>query len=408
MTAALGRVRDAVSGHGFEVARAWPRDHGHLLLHLTDPATGKALAGQWFADHDRAARVCAETADVGPGGEGAGTPTALPADDDRVRLLPTTGVLLQPGGADRRLPALRPLLAERGATLVAHRPERRAVVRHRGADGQPVFTKAVRREKLAGVLAAAQQTDVPGVTVPRIVSVDTDRGLLTTAALPGRTLHELLGDEGVPLSAATAACRATGDGLRALHAATVPAGSRRHDVADEVAVTHRWLALASEHGCLDASTATRLRRGVDTAARKLAGPAPAPVRLHRDLHDHQVLVVLPAGPGVEEPAPGSVGMLDFDLAAAGDAALDLANLLVHLDLRVLQGHTSRARSRACAEALIEGYGPVPNVSERLRGYAQLTRLRLVGVYAFRPEHADAVARLVTDSSCRDSGDTLFG
>ncbi|WP_396134697.1 phosphotransferase [Cellulomonas sp. ATA003] len=57
--------------------------------------------------------------------------------------------------------------------------------------------------------------------------------------------------------------------------------------------------------------------------------------VHRDLHDKQLLV----------DGSGGIGLLDFDLAAAGEAALDLANLLVHLELRVHQGCARRLARR---------------------------------------------------------------
>jgi hypothetical protein len=72
----------------------------------------------------------------------------------------------------------------------------------------------------------------------------------------------------------------------------------------------------------------------------LAGAPAAP--LHRDLHDGQVLIA----------ADGGIGVLDFDTLAAGDPALDLANLLVHFELRSAQGACtpSRAAARRGADA----------------------------------------------------------
>src|SRR5699024_2789148 len=122
---------------GLRLNRSWPRSPEHLLLELADPAghpearqhahageisdiypegapgvaAGEDGAGttaaQWIADPDRAGRVT------------AGTPGAW-----RVGRL-----VGQPAGADRKLPALAGLLAREGHQLVAHRPERRAVVR---------------------------------------------------------------------------------------------------------------------------------------------------------------------------------------------------------------------------------------------------------------------------------------
>src|SRR5699024_7011671 len=105
--------------------------------------------------------------------------------------------------------------------------------------------------------------------------------------------------------------------------------------------------------------------------------------LHRDLHDKQILV-----------DDTQVGLLDFDLAAAGDPALDLANLLVHLDLRVLQGRSSRAQAQACAHAIRQAYDVRPEAGARIAAYQLTTRIRLACVYAFRPRHAAAAERLL--------------
>ncbi|MGH3386204.1 MAG: hypothetical protein ACRDO1_16625, partial [Nocardioidaceae bacterium] len=77
-------------------------------------------------------------------------------------------------------------------------------------------------------------------------------------------------------------------------------------------------------------------------------------------------------------------LLDFDLAAAGEAALDLANLLVHLELRSVQGRCSVERANRCAVGVVEGYGPSKALLSRLPAYLLTTRIRLAAVYAFRP------------------------
>ena len=87
-------------------------------------------------------------------------------------------------------------------------------------------------------------------------------------------------------------------------------------------------------------------------------------------------------------------MLDFDTLSLGEAALDLANVLVHLELRALQGRCSEARANAAATAMVEGYDPPPPVSSRLRAYADATRLRLACLYAFRPCRKSVVPALL--------------
>ncbi len=119
---------------------------------------------------------------------------------------------------------------------------------------------------------------------------------------------------------------------------------------------------------------------------RLAGlvPPTSSSLIHRDLHDKQILV----------DDDGVVGLLDLDTLAIGDPALDVANLLAHLELRVLQGQGSLDGARVAADAFLEGYRPAPELMERVVTYVATSRLRLACVYAFRPRWADLAGRLL--------------
>ncbi|WNV76032.1 phosphotransferase [Geodermatophilus sp. DSM 44513] len=332
--AALAAVEDDVAAAGGRLLVAWPRGTDHLLVEVGTDAG--AVAGQWWADRGRARAV------------GAGTPGSR----RHGRLL------LQPGGADRRLPGLRQLLTAPGATLVAHRPERRAVLRC----GDGSYVKVVRPDRLPAVLAAARAAARLPVRTAPLLSADPPGGLLRTAALPGRPLHDLLGT-----GAAVGACRELGAALAAVHAAPPPAGLPVHDGAAEAAVLRRWTGLAR--------TWTGAGGGDELAgvlAELTGGPAGPLVAVHRDLHDRQALVA----------ADGSLGLLDFDLLALGEPALDLANLLAHLELRRRQGLLADAGPLRAA--VLDGYRPDRRVLDRLAVHEAATRLRLAAVYAFRP------------------------
>lgn len=311
------------------------------------------MAGQWFADQDRAHAVAART--------------GAPAMADR-------GVVLQPGGADRRLPVLAALLREPGAVLVAHRPERRAVVRR--PDG--AYSKVVRPERVAVAVRAARAARGIGLRVPEILDVNEQAGFFTTAPLPGRTLHALLAAHAPEV---VTAARTVGTALAVLHAAPVPLGAPVHDGSAERAVLHRWERLAQAHGVLP---------DVPAGDCGLLQPPLALVRVHRDLHDKQVLVA----------DDGTVGLLDFDLAAAGEAALDLANLLVHLELRNLQEICRPGLARAAGLAVLEGYAPTDAVLARMPAYDAAARRRLGAVYGWRPRHAAAARVLASRTAAR--------
>ena len=82
--------------------------------------------------------------------------------------------------------------------------------------------------------------------------------------------------------------------------------------------------------------------------------------IHRDLHDGPFLLATDAAGDFTD---NGVGLLDFDLMAAGDPALDLANLVEHLLLRRRQGVLADAES--AVEALLTGHQPDEDTSSRV-------------------------------------------
>jgi len=369
MSTPFSELCDLVAEQDLLMRKAIPRNADHLLLDLRRP-DGSMVAGQWFADRTRAGRVA--------------TSTRERCHTRGVRLIQASGVLLQPNGADRRMGTLSRLVATSGSTLVAHRPERRAVVRHTHPDGRVDFTKAVRPDRLGELLPARRSAEIPGVALPRVTGVDRTGCTVTTASLAGRLLHDLLGDSRVPEAGLVSAGLAIGAAVARLHEALPPVGTGHHDAAAELSTTRRWWARAAAYQLLDLDESAA-REGFAAARRLLSGPAAPSTYLHRDLHDRQLLVT----------ASGEVGMLDFDLASIGEPALDLANLLVHLELRAVQGHCSWERARTCGRAILDGYDPDPRVTLRLAGYSVTTRLRLAAVYSFRPGSSQAAYDLLT-------------
>jgi aminoglycoside phosphotransferase (APT) family kinase protein len=250
-------------------------------------------------------------------------------------------------------------------------------------DGRRRYTKVVRPERLPALLATLEVVaDTSPVRVPAVLGSDPAHGSMTVAELPGRTLHDLLADLRADHATLRAAGVATGRAVRLLHGAPARAGRPVQDAAAELRVVHGWTGVAATHGLLrlpHTSVAVQLER----MAGLLAGLPPNEALLHRDLHDKQILIA------------DEVGLLDLDLAAVGHPALDLANLQVHLELRVHQGIVTPERALACVEGVIEGYAPDPTVTAAMRGYGLATRLRLLAVYAFRPHGTSAALRLIT-------------
>lgn len=351
--------------------RAWPRGPDHLLLEYAT-ADGRRLPAQWFGrpdgtpDRDRLEHVAAATTRAG-----AGHGTAV-VDDAH-------GVLLHHNGADRRLRGLAGLAGRAGADVVVHRPERRAVVRLTELV-ETRYVKIVRPAAIGSLVAAAAHAGgAADVAVPTLLHVDADRGWTTWSALPGASLHELagaprrgdaVGRPGAP--GYVQAAGMAGQALRALHALPARPDLPVHDGRHEADVVTQWLTrsgpyLASRLSAVPDAVCDQVRIAVSGGA----GPH---VVIHRDFHDKNVLI-----------ADGRrVGMLDIDTLSTGEAALDLANVLVHLHLRALQGLVPPATAAQAATALLDGYQPDPAVTSRLDAYADATRLRLACVYGFRP------------------------
>lgn len=344
----LAEVGRQLAASGLELCRAQPR--GDVLHVEARDTSGQLRRGQWVPDPDQAEAIARETAQVAPG------------------LVTRCGphLLVQDAGADRRLTRLAPLVAG-GATLVAHRPERRAVVH----DGEG-YLKLVRRRRLPDVVdRTSRVAQVPGLRAPRVTAIDPHQGLLRLATVPGTPVHQLLPDLG------EASASAVGATVRTLHEAPreLVTDLPRHDLAAETAATRAVVEQARKHGAITAVLAADLRRRTDRAATAIDAAGPPRLGLvHRDLHDKQLLV----------DASGEVGVLDADLLARGDPALDLGNLGAHLCLRAAQGSLSADGAARLRSSVMLGYAPERRLREAADGYAALAEVRLRALYAFRP------------------------
>ena len=359
----IGSLTDELATAGLRLRKAQVRDPGRLTMELHGP--DGLCAGQWHESPVDTLRTAAHLCDT--------------FGNASVQLLAGGHLLVQHAGADRMLPRLHGLVARPGATLVAHRPERRAVVRVDPAR----YVKVVRPGRTAAVVGPLARDGLEGIRVPRVLDVDPAAGLVTLSALPGQTLLERLGDRGRPDHELALEVKQVGAAVRILHdhGRDVAKPSAVYAGAEETEAAARWLEATERFGLLDPA---RWRGRLEAVGALLSPGPPELVLLHRDLHDKQVLL-----DGV-----GPVGLIDLDLAAYGDPALDLANLLVHLDLRALQGVCSDERARACSSAYLEGYSPDPAVLGRLGSHAAVTRLRLAGVYSFRPSPPGLVDHLL--------------
>lgn len=336
--------------------RAWPRGEGRLLLEYRDTA-GRVIAGQWLDPSGTEYEAANDGATAGA--------------SDAVPLVAAGGLalMLHPHGADPRLPGLRAAAERPRARVLGHRAGRRAVVRV-DASGGTRFVKIVRPRRVRGVIdlaVAAQGLAGGAFAVPVPVAADLRSGVVECPTLDGRSLTEILAG---PRSEAASAAERAGHALGTLHRGAPPAELAEHTEQDEARVLAGWAratrVLEPELGERVVPVADRIAAALD----RLAGPRRA---IHRDLHDGQFLI-----------GEGMPALLDFDTLAVGDPALDLGNLLVHLELRTLQGACPRPVAAEAAHALLAGYRPDQELLARAAPYADAARARLACVYAFRP------------------------
>jgi hypothetical protein len=305
------------------------------------------------------------------------------------------------GPDDARLPGLASWVARPGSTLVVHRPGRRAVLRVDG-DGRSSYVKvarprAVRRAVDAHRTVASLLSGRPGApAVPVVETVGPGEGWFRVSGLPGRSLLDLGRDPAVPAQTLDVAGVSAGRCLAAL-ATTAPSGLEPWGSEDEVRVLNGWLDRLQRHDPLGPLTTDAIRRLAGSAAEALlALPARPAVTAHRDLHDKQLLVPSDRCQDTTPAAAGRAGLIDLDTAAAADPALDEANLLAHLDLRVWQGVVAPDRARRIAEALVRTRQELaPVEAERVAAHRWVVRARLAALYCFRPGARAVVPRLLT-------------
>lgn len=279
---------------------------------------------------------------------------------------------------DGELPLARelPRLRRTGQlTICSWRPGRRIVLRV-DREGGSVILKGYRRRRSA---AAARRHAIAAEALARIAAGG------AALAAPEILLHDeqlaclqmrcevgtpLLGDE-----AARSRFELIGSSLRALQDQLPAQGLEVHGAPEELAALDR---VADRASAVDAGPGAAWRQARErlrdelTLARELE-----PRLVHRDLHDGQFLVT-----------HAGLLLLDFDLLALGDTALDAANLLAHLRLRSLQGLAGAARPvvAEAGRALLDGldHDQEPDFAGRLRWYQAATFLRLALVHGLRP------------------------
>jgi hypothetical protein len=288
---------------------------------------------------------------------------------------------LLPKGRDPRLRALAQVA--RQGEVVVHRAHMRAVVRT-GDRYSKIFRPSRSADSMARHAGTVELLDSEDFRAPEIVSFTP--GCLTLTGLPGRSLFELGNDSAVSDAWFETAWQKWSQGWvrqqsRARSAAHRPAleALPPRSAAVELENTHRLVHLWLLHA-QNVPEAEAQRNAVRAAARQIAaqllGTEPDPlVWSHGDLHDKQIFAAGPDAP---------LALLDFDEAARAEAAADLANLSVHLQLRLGQGRLTAARYQTAQRHVLAAVDELGVTPARFNAYANATRLRLGCLYSFRP------------------------
>jgi hypothetical protein len=172
----------------------------------------------------------------------------------------------------------------------------------------------------------------------------------------------------------TDACRRFADAIHALHRAPPPDATRRHGAHDELAILETRLGtLAAERP----AWATRLETLLAEGRRLMTALDPRPERLiHRDFYPDQVIA-----------AADRTYLLDLDLCALGDPALDVGNFAAHLVEHALRTYHEPERAERLAGAFVDRYLELAGPDHRpaVDAYTTLALMRLVQIAWEKPQ-----------------------
>jgi aminoglycoside phosphotransferase (APT) family kinase protein len=396
----VGALGEALlAGYGRVGSR--PSD-GHVALHVASALL--QLAPHFFRDRDPAwperteAALDRVAAHVG-GGAGARA-TALVSDPLGARRdagNPFLAAALDPTFAQDRLRSLPELQARvpglivRGARVLRIKPGRRCLIRYdlAAADGrgEPVVVLGKVRARGADLITCRlvrslcergfDADSADGVSVPRPFGALLELGMWVQARVGGAPATGLL--EG---SAGPALGMRLADALHKLHRAPISPG-RKHTAGDELAIVDDRLQRVAREQPMWAGRLARLAEGCAGAAARLEPRGAA--LIHRDFYADQVMV-----------DRDRLYLLDLDLCAAGEPALDVGNFVGHLVEQALRDHGDPCALDHVAAALVDRFltRDERTTAAAVEAYTTLTLARHVWLSTQFPERRGTTAALL--------------
>jgi aminoglycoside phosphotransferase (APT) family kinase protein len=306
---------------------------------------------------------------------------------------------LDPGAVARRLARLPPWrsgrrLAVGAIRVVRHKPGRRCLVEYdlelEGVSGAPARMTVVGKVRAKGAdrrtfeltrafwLRRLHAGAAAGVTVPEPFGVVAEWKMWLQAKVDGVTVDALLDQPD-----AAAVGRRAAEVVSAIQRVG-PTPARTHTADDELRILRARLA---EVAGLRPEWTARLDALADACTALLASLPPAAARpAHRDFHPGQLLV---CGP------PAAVHLIDLDLYAAADPALDAGNFLAHVtEWRLRQPGAPGAA--ACERAMMDRFLELePGVDrQRLEAYRLVSLARHVSISTRVPERQPFTGRIL--------------
>ncbi|MDQ2987102.1 MAG: aminoglycoside phosphotransferase family protein [Armatimonadota bacterium] len=246
---------------------------------------------------------------------------------------------------DPALPEINDAFRSPLAKLIRHKPGRRAAI-----DSGAVVTKIRAKgldEKAAIVYQELNKHTFPFAT-PR-----TTRHILHIRAIEFEKLEGVAAEPALFDGDETIA-QLAGDALAAMHKADVKV-SRQHTIESEMEILQNRLADDPELFC-----------ACKAASRRLVATSPAAI--HRDFHPGQLLI---------QPN-GRLAILDFDLMAMGDPAIDVGNFAAHLEEAGIRG---KSVSGTAIKTFLKSYQGArgPALLDNATIYCALSLARLVSI-----------------------------
>jgi Ser/Thr protein kinase RdoA (MazF antagonist) len=296
----------------------------------------------------------------------------------RDEMIDGLAALCDPQALSEQLPD-NPMLAN--VELLAHRLNRRAVLRVRSKDGAERIVKLYKKgsskpQAALAITSLLEQTSFgedSSVAVPQCTAhLHSWPGYAMNRA-PGVQLSDLDGEDEL------SGMKLAGAALGRLHRLPLRL-QENHRLPDELALLQSWTGLVSGIFPLQSKVIRAVLREVSNML--LAGSEPETSLVHRDFHGGQVLV-----------EGQHATLIDFDTICNGESAQDVGNFLGHIDLARLE-HVEGGEH--VAQAFLVGYAEAHRNSNaaRVEAHRRATLLRLACIYAFSDNHRTLWPRLL--------------